>query len=122
MNFGILYYRLKEAGCEVVVVGSGRSKTYTGKPGTEVTVNLNADQVSAADYDGMVIPGGYAPDQMRRFPKMVQLIRDFYEGDHQGLKMSCIKVCRVLSSKVQRSRLLFLMRMHKFGFVLITNL
>ena len=78
-EFWYPYYRLKEAGCEVVVMGSGSASKYTGKPGTEVTVDLNADQVSAADFDGIVIPGGYAPDLMRRYPKMVQLVRDFYE-------------------------------------------
>ena len=77
-EFWYPFYRLKEAGCEVVVMGSGRSETFTGKPGTEVKVDLNADQVSASDYDGIVIPGGYAPDLMRRYPKMVQLVRDFH--------------------------------------------
>ena len=78
-EFWYPYYRLKEAGCEVVVMGSGRSETFTGKPGTEVKVDVNADQVSASDFDGIVIPGGYAPDLMRRNPKMVQLVRDFYD-------------------------------------------
>ena len=79
-EFWYPYYRLKEAGCEVVVVGSGSKETYTGKPGTEVKVDVNADQVAADDYDGIVIPGGYAPDLMRRYPKMVQLVRDFFES------------------------------------------
>ena len=79
-EFWYPYFRLKEAGCEVIVMGSGSAEKYTGKPGTEVTVDVNADQVSAADYDGMVIPGGYAPDIMRRYPKMVQLVRDFNEA------------------------------------------
>lgn len=79
-EFWYPYYRLKEAGCEVVVMGSGSSETYTGKPGTEVTVDVSADRVSAADFDGIVIPGGYAPDIMRRYPKMVQLVRDFHES------------------------------------------
>ena len=77
-EFWYPYYRLKEAGCEVVVMGSGSSETYTGKPGTEIKVDVSADQVSAADYDG-IVPGGYAPDIMRRYPKMVQLVRDFDE-------------------------------------------
>lgn len=79
-EFWYPYYRLKEAGCEVVVMGSGSSETYSGKPGTEITVDVNADQVSAGDFDGIVIPGGYAPDIMRRYPKMVQLVRDFNEA------------------------------------------
>jgi len=79
-EFWYPFYRLKEAGCEVVVMGSGSAETYTGKPGTEVTVDVSADQVSAADFDGIVIPGGYAPDLMRRYPKMVQLVKDFNEA------------------------------------------
>ena len=70
---------MKEAGANVVVVGSGSSDTYTGKPGTEVKVDASIDQVSAADFDGIVIPGGYAPDIMRRYPKMVQLVKDLFE-------------------------------------------
>ena len=79
-EFWYPYFRLKEAGCAVVVMGSGSAEKYSGKPGTEVAVDVNADQVSAADYDGIVIPGGYAPDIMRRYPKMVQLVRDFNEA------------------------------------------
>jgi protease I len=79
-EFWYPFYRLKEAGSEVVVMGSGSAETYSGKPGTEVTVDVNADQVSAADFDGIVIPGGYAPDIMRRYPKMVQLVRDLHEA------------------------------------------
>jgi protease I len=79
-EFWYPFYRLKEAGCEVVVMGSGSAKTYSGKPGTEVTVDVDADAVSAADFDGMVIPGGYAPDIMRRYPKMVQLVKDFHDA------------------------------------------
>jgi len=48
-EFWYPFFRLKEAGCEVVVMGSGSAETYSGKPGTEVTVDVSADQVSAAD-------------------------------------------------------------------------
>ena len=98
-EFWYPYYRLKEAGCEVVVMGSGRAEVFTGKPGTEVKVDLNADQVAATDYDGIVIPGGYAPDLMRRYPKMVQLVRDFYEDGkvvaaicHAGWMLASAKI------------------------------
>jgi len=78
-EFWYPYYRLQEAGCQVVVMGSGSAQTYVGKPCTEVTVDVNADQVSASDFDGIVIPGGYAPDKMRRFPKMVKIVKDLHE-------------------------------------------
>jgi len=79
-EFWYPYYRLKEAGAEVVVVGSGSALSYTGKSGTEVKPDVIADSISAADFDGVVIPGGYAPDFMRRYPKMVQLIKDLSES------------------------------------------
>lgn len=75
-EFWYPYYRLREEGAKVVVVGSGRKKQFTGKPATEVDADAAADQVSAADFDGVVIPGGYAPDMMRRHPAMVKLVAD----------------------------------------------
>ncbi|MGD8342438.1 MAG: type 1 glutamine amidotransferase domain-containing protein, partial [Desulfobacterales bacterium] len=44
----------------------------------EVKVDASIDQVAAADFDAIVIPGGYAPDIMRRYPQMVQLVKDLF--------------------------------------------
>jgi protease I len=72
-------FRLQEAGAAVTVVGSGSDKTYTGKFGYPVTVDKNAAEVQAGDFDAVIIPGGYAPDHMRRYPKMVALVREACE-------------------------------------------
>lgn len=80
-EFWYPYYRLKEAGAEVIVVGSGRRDTFTGKPATEIRADFSADEVSSSDFDGIIIPGGYAPDIMRRFPAMVQLVADVFRED-----------------------------------------
>jgi len=69
------YYRLKEAGAEVVLVGSGTAKVYQSKLGMPVKVDKSAGEVNMDDYDGVVIPGGYAPDHMRRHQAMVDLVR-----------------------------------------------
>jgi protease I len=73
------FYRLKEEGAEVKIVGSGSSSTYTSKTGYPVTVDLSAEAVNMAGFDGIIIPGGYAPDLMRRYPPMVKLVRDAYD-------------------------------------------
>jgi protease I len=71
--------RLREAGAETFVVGTGSAQTYTSKHGYPVDVDMVAEQVSAADVDAVVIPGGYAPDLMRRSPAMVKLVREAFE-------------------------------------------
>lgn len=74
----IPYYRLKEEGIEVTVVGSGTASTYHSKYGIPIQVDKPASQVRAADFDAVVIPGGYAPDKMRIHPGMVSLVRDAF--------------------------------------------
>jgi protease I len=71
--------RLREAGAETFVVGTGSADTYTSKHGYPVQVDVVADQVKAADLDAVVIPGGYAPDLMRRYPAMVNLVREAFD-------------------------------------------
>ena len=72
--------RLEEEGARTVVAGTGE-KTYQGKRGYPLTVDANVDDLSATDFDGLVIPGGYAPDIMRRSKKLLQLTREIYEAD-----------------------------------------
>ena len=72
------YYRLKEEGAEVHVVGNGGTKSYASKHGYPVSVDVQAEQVNAVEYDAVVIPGGFAPDLMRRSPAMVKLVRDAF--------------------------------------------
>ena len=79
-EFWYPYYRLKEAGADVAVVGSGSALEYKSKVGLPCKVDISADKVSTADFHGLIIPGGYAPDHMRRHPAMVDLVRDFSES------------------------------------------
>ena len=77
-EFWYPYYRIKETGARVVVVGSGTAQQYTGKAGTQINVDANADAISASGFDGLIIPGGYAPDHMRRHSHMVNLVKELY--------------------------------------------
>jgi len=79
MELWVPYYRLKEEGAEVTVVGSGSSRTYTSKLGYPVDVDKEAKEIDMSNYDGVVIPGGYSPDLMRRYPEMVRIVREAHE-------------------------------------------
>ena len=79
MELWVPYYRLKEEGAEVTLVGTGSSRTYTSKHGYPVDVDKEAKEIDVSKYDGVVIPGGYAPDVMRRYPEMVRIVREAYQ-------------------------------------------
>jgi protease I len=79
MELWVPYYRLREEGAEVQVVGSGGAKSYASKHGYPVQVDVQAEQVNAVEYDAVVVPGGFAPDLMRRSAAMVKLVRDAFQ-------------------------------------------
>ena len=70
------YDRLTAAGHEVVIVGREARKALSGKRGKEtVTPDEGIDEVSASQFDALVIPGGYSPDRLRTDERMVALTR-----------------------------------------------
>lgn len=72
------YYRLLEAGAQVQIVGP-EAKVYESKHGYPVKAEVAASQVSADDFDGIVVPGGFAPDRLRRYPAILDLVRGIDE-------------------------------------------
>lgn len=75
------YIRLQEEGYEVHLIGSAKDTVYTGKEGvTQKSTHASSD-VSADDYDALVIPGGFSPDYMRRNPATVEFVRAMVAAD-----------------------------------------
>jgi len=69
--------RLIEAGAEVVVAGPEASKVYAGKNGYPCASDVAISTVQSADFDGLVVPGGFMPDKLRRDPIVLELVRQF---------------------------------------------
>ncbi|MGQ0570095.1 MAG: type 1 glutamine amidotransferase domain-containing protein [Armatimonadota bacterium] len=72
--------RLREAGAEVKIIGPKAGEVYKSKHGYPARADLSMDDVNAADFDALVIPGGYAPDRMRRHAAMLNLVRAMHEA------------------------------------------
>lgn len=66
--------RLREAGCLVTIVGPKAGESYASKHGYPCKAEAAAADVSVDDFDGIIIPGGYSPDHMRRCKPMVDLV------------------------------------------------
>ena len=57
------------------------AQTYSEKPGHNFTVNVSFEEVEAADYDALVVPGGRAPEYLRMNDKVLSICRHFFEND-----------------------------------------
>lgn len=68
--------RLKEAGATVLVAGEEAGKQYLGKSGLEAKSEVSWSDIRASDIDGIVIPGGFGPDFMRRSSACIQLVKE----------------------------------------------
>jgi len=73
--------RLIEAGAEVVTAGPQGGKAYQGKHGYPCKSDAAIADVQEKDFEGLVIPGGFAPDKLRRLPEVLELTRRFHEAE-----------------------------------------
>lgn len=71
--------RMIEAGADFVVAGPESKTHYAGKHGYPCTSDAAIEEVHANDFDGLLCPGGFMPDKLRRDPRVLQIVRDFHE-------------------------------------------
>jgi protease I len=68
-------YRMREAGVDVTLAGKEINRTYYGKHGVPAIAEVCFSEVDPTDYDGLLIPGGWAPDKLRRYPEVLDIVR-----------------------------------------------
>ncbi len=73
------YYRMKEEGANVTSVAA-KVDTYKGKNGLPANADVSISDVSSDQFDALIVPGGYAPDHMRRAPKMISFLKEMYDS------------------------------------------
>lgn len=99
------YYRLKEEGAEVLLAGTGSSTSYSGKYGYPANVDTTVDRLNAKDLDAVVIPGGWAPDFLRRYDSVLRFVSEM-----NRLRKIVAAICHagwvLASSKVAKDRTL----------------
>jgi len=79
LEFYVPYMRLQEEGADVV--GAGLSlEPVTGKNGLKVTPDVTVDSLRSEDLYALVIPGGWAPDKLRRYKAVTNLVKEMDEA------------------------------------------
>ena len=71
--------RLKEEGVETKLVGTGSSDLYSGRNGFPAKPEVTASSITSRDFDGIIIPGGFAPDYLRRYPAIINLVKETFQ-------------------------------------------
>ncbi len=67
--------RLEEAGFKTIIAAPEAGKVYKGKHGYPCKADVSFDQVKADSFTALIIPGGYAPDKLRRSAKALEIVR-----------------------------------------------
>jgi protease I len=95
-------YRLREAGIRTVFVGTGKPE-YKSKLGYPVKAEADVKEIQAKDFDGVIVPGGFAPDFMRRSAELLRFVADI---DQAGKPVGsiCHAAWVLVSAKVLNGR------------------
>lgn len=72
------YYRLIEEGAKVVMAGEEAKKEYVGKYGVPHTSDVSFKRVKPEEYDAFLVPGGWAPDKLRRYPEVIAITQHMH--------------------------------------------
>lgn len=75
--YPVLY--LRGEGVEVMLAGMEKGRTYMGKYGVPAVTEIAFDAINPSEYDGILVPGGWAPDKLRRYPKVLEMVRHMDE-------------------------------------------
>jgi protease I len=80
LEFWVPFMRLQEEGAVVTAAGPSANETYLGKHGVPVKTTIEFSKLNGRDYDAIVIPGGWAPDKLRRYEEVKKLVREMYQS------------------------------------------
>jgi len=95
---------MKNADIGVLIIGSGSREAYTGKRSRiTVTADITAGEANAENFDGIIIPGGYAPDKMRLHQQMIDLVRKAHDQD-KVIAAICHGPQLLISAEIVRGR------------------
>ncbi|UHA74071.1 type 1 glutamine amidotransferase domain-containing protein [Paenibacillus sp. 481] len=96
-------YRAREEGAEVHLVGEQRGKTYIGKYGVPATAEYAFEDIDTAQYDGLLVPGGWAPDKLRRYPEVLRIVREINTAE-KAIGQICHAGWVLISAKILEGR------------------
>ncbi|PLT46377.1 type 1 glutamine amidotransferase domain-containing protein [Paenibacillus sp. FSL W8-1187] len=96
-------YRVREEGALVEFAGPSKGKTHIGKYGVPATADLAYEEIDASQVDGLLVPGGWAPDKIRRYPEVLRLVQEM-DRDGKPIGQICHAGWVLISAKILQGR------------------
>jgi protease I len=81
LEFWVPAMRLQEEGAQIIVAGLHANEALTGKHGVPAKTDISFETVQTKDFDALLIPGGWAPDKLRRYEHVKRIVK---EMDQRG--------------------------------------
>jgi protease I len=88
LEFWVPVMRLREEGIRVTIAGPKAGEVYPGKNGLEANSDISFEQMDPNWYDAICVPGGWAPDKLRRYDGVKQVVRSMYDQE-KTIAMIC---------------------------------
>jgi protease I len=95
--------RMEEAGFKTVVAAAEAGKTYLAKHGYPCKADISYDQVQTSSFAALIIPGGFAPDRIRRHAKALEILRQMNEAQ-KPIAFICHAGWVPISAKILKGR------------------
>lgn len=95
--------RLEEEGWRVHVAGPETNRTYTGKHGYPCSATIDIADAEPENYDALLVPGGFAPDKLRRDANVLRLVREF-DAQQKPIAFICHAGWILISAGILRGR------------------
>ncbi|MBD2846220.1 type 1 glutamine amidotransferase [Paenibacillus sp. IB182496] len=96
-------YRAREEGALVQFAGPEKGRTHIGKYGVPAKADLSFDEMAAGACDALLVPGGWAPDKLRRYPQVLQLVREL-DAAGKPIGQICHAGWVLISAKILNGR------------------
>ncbi|WP_227936245.1 type 1 glutamine amidotransferase domain-containing protein [Alkalihalobacillus deserti] len=95
--------RLREEGATVHIVGAEKGKMYIGKYGVPATTDFAYTDVESENYNGILVPGGWAPDKLRRYSEVLKFVKEMDKAE-KPIGQICHAGWVLISAKILKGR------------------
>lgn len=102
-NYGILFIGFVKKGLQCCLPVRRKEKKHIGKYGVPAVADLSFDELDSNTIDGLLVPGGWAPDMLRRYPKVLQIVQEL-DADKKPIGQICHAGWVLISAKILNGR------------------